>query len=221
MPQQLIKELFGILLSVPAALIAIAVHESAHGYVSYKQGDPTAKNLGRITLNPLKHFDLFGFVCMVFFHIGWAKPVPVNPRYYKNPRKGMAITAAAGPISNLIMAFIGVIGYELIGLLTFREANTAYYICLTIYMFFQIFASLNVFLAIFNLIPVPPFDGSRIAYIFMPPKTYFGIMKYERFIMLGMVVILWLGILDGPLDFISGAVLGGMEWLVELIPIFK
>lgn len=213
--------LFGILLTVPAALISIAVHESAHGYVSYKQGDPTAKNLGRITLNPLKHFDLFGFVCMVLFRVGWARPVPVNPRYYKNPRRGMAITAAAGPISNIIMAFIGVIGYELVGLISFPEMNTAYYICVTIYMFFQVFASLNVFLAIFNLIPIPPFDGSRIAYIFMPPKAYFGIMKYERFIMLGMVVLLWLGILDGPLDFLSGALLGGMEWLVELIPIFK
>lgn len=213
--------LFGILLTVPAALISIAVHESAHGYVSYKQGDPTAKNLGRITLNPLKHFDLFGFVCMVLFRVGWARPVPVNPRYYKNPRRGMAITAAAGPISNIIMAFIGVIGYELVGLISFPEMNTAYYICVTIYMFFQVFASLNVFLAIFNLIPIPPFDGSRIAYIFMPPKAYFGIMKYERFIMLGMVVLLWLGILDVPLDFLSGALLGGMEWLVELIPIFK
>ena len=206
---------------MPAALISIAVHESAHGYVSYKQGDPTAKNLGRITLNPLKHFDLFGFVCMVLFRVGWARPVPVNPRYYKNPRRGMAITAAAGPISNIIMAFIGVIGYELVGLISFPEMNTAYYICVTIYMFFQVFASLNVFLAIFNLIPIPPFDGSRIAYIFMPPKAYFGIMKYERFIMLGMVVLLWLGILDVPLDFLSGALLGGMEWLVELIPIFK
>lgn len=213
--------LFGILLTVPAALISIAVHESAHGYVSYKQGDPTAKNLGRITLNPLKHFDLFGFVCMVLFRVGWARPVPVNPRYYKNPRRGMSITAAAGPISNIIMAFIGVIGYELVGLISFPEMNTAYYICVTIYMFFQVFASLNVFLAIFNLIPIPPFDGSRIAYIFMPPKAYFGIMKYERFIMLGMVVLLWLGILDVPLDFLSGALLGGMEWLVELIPIFK
>lgn len=213
--------LFGILLTVPAALISIAVHESAHGYVSYKQGDPTARNLGRITLNPLKHFDIMGFICMVLFRVGWAKPVPVNPRYYKNPRRGMAITAAAGPVSNIIMAFIGVIGYELVGLISFPEMNTAYYICVTIYMFFQVFASLNVFLAIFNLIPIPPFDGSRIAYIFMPPKAYFGIMKYERFIMLGMVVLLWLGILDGPLDFLSGALLGGMEWLVELIPIFK
>ncbi|MBE6654052.1 MAG: site-2 protease family protein [Ruminococcaceae bacterium] len=220
MPQQLIMRLFGILLTVPAALISIAVHESAHGYVSYKQGDPTARNLGRITLNPLKHFDIMGFICMVLFRVGWAKPVPVNPRYYKNPRRGMAITAAAGPVSNIIMAFIGVIGYELVGLI-FREMNTAYYICVTIYMFFQVFASLNVFLAIFNLIPVPPFDGSRIAYIFMPPKAYFGIMKYERYIMLGMIAILWLGVLDTPLDFLSTSILNGMEWLVELVPIFK
>ena len=219
----MLQQLYIILLSVPAALISIAVHESAHGYVSYKQGDPTARNLGRITLNPLKHFDIMGFICMVLFRVGWAKPVPVNPRYYKNPRRGMAITAAAGPVSNIIMAFIGVIGYELVGLMliSFREMNTAYYICVTIYMFFQVFASLNVFLAIFNLIPVPPFDGSRIAYIFMPPKAYFGIMKYERYIMIGMIAILWLGVLDTPLDFLSTSILNGMEWLVELVPIFK
>ncbi len=219
----MLQQLYIILLSVPAAFISIAVHESAHGYVSYKQGDPTARNLGRITLNPIKHFDLMGFICMVLFHVGWAKPVPVNPRYYRNPRRGMAITAAAGPISNIIMAFIGVIGYELVTLwlITFSEVNTAYYICVTLYMFFQVFASLNVFLAIFNLIPVPPFDGSRIAYIFMPPKVYFGIMKYERYIMLGMILLIWTNILDAPLNFLSNALLGGMEWLVELIPIFN
>lgn len=213
--------LFNLLLSVPASLIAISVHESAHGYMSYKLGDPTAKNLGRISLNPFKHFDLMGFICMVLFHIGWAKPVPVNARYYKNPRRDMALTAAAGPISNLIMAFIGVIGYELMGLLTFYEANAMYYFCYTVWLFFMVFAQLNVYLAIFNLIPVPPFDGSRIAYIFMPQKTYFGIMKYEKYIMLGVIIVMCTGLLDIPLSFLSNGVLSGMEWLVELIPIFK
>ncbi len=213
--------LFNLLLSVPASLIAISVHESAHGYMSYKLGDPTAMNLGRISLNPFKHFDLMGFICMVLFHIGWAKPVPVNARYYKNPRRDMALTAAAGPISNLIMAFIGVIGYELMGLLTFYETNAMYYFCYTVWLFFMVFAQLNVYLAIFNLIPVPPFDGSRIAYIFMPPKTYFGIMKYEKYIMLGVIIVMCMGLLDAPLSFLSNGVLSGMEWLVELIPIFK
>lgn len=212
--------LFNLLLSVPAALISLSVHESAHGYVSYKLGDPTARNLGRITLNPFKHFDLMGFICMVLFHVGWAKPVPVNPRYYKNPRRDMAITAAAGPISNLIMAFIGVVGYELISLITFREANVMYYFCYTLFLFFMVFAQLNVFLALFNLIPVPPFDGSRIAYIFLPTKWYFGIMKYERYIMLAVILVICLGWIDAPLSFLSNSVLNGMEWLVELIPIF-
>ncbi len=213
--------LFNILLSVPAALISISVHESAHGYVSYKLGDPTARNLGRITLNPVKHFDLLGFICMVLFRVGWAKPVPVNSRYYKNPRRDMAITAAAGPLSNLLMAFIGVLGYEIMGLFSFREANAVFYFCYTLYLFFVIFAQLNVFLAIFNLLPVPPFDGSRIFYIFLPEKWYFGIMKYERYIMIAVILLLYLDVLDLPLNFLSGAIISGMEWLLELIPIFK
>ena len=213
--------LFNILLSVPAALISISVHESAHGYVSYKLGDPTARNLGSITLNPVKHFDLLGFICMVLFRVGWAKPVPVNSRYYKNPRRDMAITAAAGPLSNLIMAFIGGLGYEIMGRFSFREANAVFYFCYTLYLFFVIFAQLNVFLAIFNLLPVPPFDGSRIFYIFLPEKWYFGIMKYERYIMIAVILLLYLDVLDLPLNFLSGAIISGMEWLLELIPIFK
>lgn len=215
--------LFNLLLSVPAALISLSVHESAHGYVSYKLGDPTARNLGRITLNPFKHFDLMGFICMVFFHIGWAKPVPVNPRYYKNPRRGMAITAAAGPISNLIMALIGVLGYELsfLAVRQFTQATMMYYVTVTLFNFFIVFAQLNVFLALFNLIPLPPFDGSRIAYIFMPTKVYFGIMKYERYIMLAVLLLAVLNVFDAPLSFLGNSILGGMEWLVELIPIFK
>ena len=211
------------MLSVPAALISLSVHESAHGYVSYKLGDPTARNLGRITLNPFKHFDLMGFICMGFFHIGWAKPVPVNPRYYKNPRRGMAITAAAGPISNLIMALIGVLGYELsfLAVRQFTQATMMYYVTVTLFNFFIVFAQLNVFLALFNLIPLPPFDGSRIAYIFMPTKVYFGIMKYERYIMLAVLLLAVLNVFDAPLSFLGNSILGGMEWLVELIPIFK
>lgn len=99
--------LVSYLLSIPGVLLALSVHECAHGYVSYKLGDPTAKNLGRLTLNPIKHIDILGLICMVFFRFGWAKPVPVNARYYKKPRRDMALVAAAGPISNLLMSFIG------------------------------------------------------------------------------------------------------------------
>lgn len=212
-----------LLLMVPIAIISLSVHESAHGYVSYKLGDPTARNLGRITMNPLKHFDILGFICMVLFGVGWAKPVPINPRYYKNPRVGMAISAAAGPISNLILGFIGVVGYEssYLWLVNTHMQGPFYYVAYIVSLFFYLFAIRNIGLAIFNLIPVPPFDGSRILYVFLPPKYYFGIMKYEQFIMIGMMVLFYIGVFDTPLLVLTKGLYNGMTSIVELIPIFK
>ena len=214
--------IFRLLLMIPIAMISLSVHESAHGYVSYKLGDPTARNLGRITLNPFKHFDLIGFICMVVVRVGWAKPVPVNPRYYKNPRVGMALTAAAGPVSNLLLALIGVFGAELSYrlALTVMANETLVVIVLTVYNFFYLLAFGNISLAIFNLIPVPPFDGSRILYVFLPPKFYFGIMKYEKYIMIGMLVLVYFGFLDVPLRLAVNGIYAGMEWLVNLLLIF-
>jgi Zn-dependent protease len=215
--------LFRILLMVPIALLSLSVHESAHGYVSYKLGDPTARNLGRITLNPLKHFDVFGFICMVVARVGWAKPVPVNPRYYKNPRVGMALTAAAGPAANLLLAFFGVFGaelsYRLVLNLTLGGGDAT--LAITVFNFFYYLAISNISLAVFNLIPVPPFDGSRILYVFLPPKQYFGLMKYERYIMIAVLVLFYLGAFDLPLSLATNGIFNGMVTLVELIPIFR
>ena len=208
---------------IPIAIISLSVHESAHGYASYLLGDPTARNLGRITLNPFKHFDLLGFICMMLFRVGWAKPVPVNARYYKNPRVGMALTAAAGPISNLLLALIGIFGSETAWLfMKNMSATSALYTALaTVFNFCYLFSLCNISLAVFNLIPVPPFDGSRILYVFLPPKYYFGIMKYERYIMIAVLVLFYLNVFDLPLSLATNAIFDGMVRLVESIPIFR
>ncbi len=206
---------------VPCVLFALTVHEVSHGYMAYRLGDPTARNMGRLTLNPMKHLDPVGTICMILFHFGWARPVPINTRYFKKPRRDTALTAAAGPISNFIMAFIGLLIQEILLAIFLRnpaQSQFAYnlqYAALTLFSYFHI---LNLSLGMFNLIPVPPLDGSRIFLTFLPAKYYFGIMQYERYIQLGLMLLLWLGFLDRPLSFLVSAISNGMSFLIGLIP---
>ena len=182
------------LLSAIAALVALTVHEYCHGYAAYKLGDETAKNFGRLTLNPLKHLDPYGVICLVLFRIGWAKPVPINARNFKKPKRDFAITAAAGPASNLILGFISALLYLLIFALvkdmTFPSKNFTYHLINNILTFVFIFHSVNVGLGLFNLLPIPPFDGSRLLNVILPSDIYFKVMKYEKKIYYG--VLLWL-----------------------------
>ena len=207
-----------ILLCIPAALIALTVHEYCHGYVAYRLGDPTARSLGRLSLNPLKHLDPIGAVLMIVCGFGYAKPVPINPRYFKNPRKGMALTAAAGPLANLLLAFLGALLYRLT-LLLLPIAGTEFLLrfVLILASFFATFHYLNLSLCVFNMIPLPPLDGSRIFYIFLPPKLYFRVMKYERIIMIVLLVSLGLGAFSGLIHVIVNAISGGMLWLTSLL----
>lgn len=223
------------LLSIPVLLMAFSVHESAHGYVALKLGDPTARNLGRITLNPLKHLDPIGTLCMIIAHVGWAKPVPINGRNFKKPKRDWALTGAAGPLSNLALALIHLLLLRLliwfipssvyddillyVRALNYGEAFTGtvsftLYSMLTYLMYLGIV--MNISLAIFNLIPVPPFDGSRIFYAFLPSKWYFGVMKYERIIMLVFLVLFWFGAFSGPLSKALSFVANGLLTLVGL-----
>lgn len=185
------------IISLLVVLITLAIHEYCHAYAAYKMGDDTAKNLGRLTLNPIKHIDPVGVICMMLFHVGWAKPVPINARNFKNPKKGFAITAIAGPLSNIIMSFFAALIYlimvvSLRGVL-FEVDSFAYNFWKNALMFVSLFHTINLGLGIFNLLPIPPFDGSRILNVILPPKMYFGIMKYERKIYLGVIVWLLLG----------------------------
>ena len=206
-------ELFEFVLRIPIILLSLTIHEIAHGYAAYKLGDPMARNLGRLSLNPLKHLDPLGALCMLLFKFGWAKPVPISTRYFKKPRRDMAISALAGPLSNLLMAFIAFIasmyisqfsalnghfGWLLNGeLLIATNTGKILYI---LYLFFDTFFVLNISLAVFNLLPIPPLDGSRIMFVLLPDKLYFGVMKYEQYIYFGMLICLWLGFLDPVLE---------------------
>ena len=195
-----------------AVILALTVHELMHGIVAWKLGDPTAKNAGRLTLNPLAHLDPLGLICMVFFRFGWAKPVPVNTRYFQKPRRDMALVAAAGPVSNLVFGFLSLIVYYVLALYvpSSRAADAVTTFAATL-------AVLNVGFAVFNLLPVPPLDGSRIAGLFLPARWYWQLMRYERYIQIGMMLLLYTGLLTRPLTIARGWVLGGMEALIRWI----
>ena len=170
--------LISVLLSLPVIVLSLCLHETAHGWVAYKLGDPTARNLGRLTLNPLKHLDPIGFIFMLLFGIGWAKPVPINTRHFKNPRVGMALSGIAGPVSNLLLGFLGMALYVLTVVICIVAGVDPWAIVWikVLLLFLDALAFLNIALAVFNLIPVPPFDGSRFAYVFLPTKWYFKVM---------------------------------------------
>ena len=219
-----------LLLTLPIIILSLTVHECAHGYIAKKLGDPTAENLGRLTLNPLKHLDPFGVLFMLLFGFGWARPVPVNARNFRKPRRDMALTAVAGPVSNLLLATVFAILYETAYTVMKKSAETgggAGTLGMTVMLFFSLGLQLNVFLAVYNMLPVPPFDGSRFFYVFLPVKWYFKVMKYERYIMLGLMALILFesyvlhgGLILGGLSYLSSLLINGMLRLLELLPFF-
>lgn len=182
------------LLRAIVVLIAIPFHEAAHALVSHWLGDDTALRAGRLSLNPMRHFDPLGALCMLIGGVGWARPVGINPRNYRNPKVGMAISAAAGPVSNFLLAWLFMILYKVVlySGLAGRVSPLA--------MFLYDMVVMNLSLAVFNLIPVPPFDGSRIVLLFLPERLYFKAMRYERYIMLAVLALVFLGALNVPLS---------------------
>ena len=184
------------IVSALAVLVILSIHEFSHGYVAYKLGDPTAKYQGRLTLNPMKHIDPWGALCMVLFHFGWAKPVPIDLRYFKKPKRDFALVAIAGPISNLILALFGAffyLGFEKLAMQIPIPNEFVYNLLFYSLYFLLAFHKINLGLAVFNLIPIPPLDGSRLLYAALPNKLYYKFLRYERTIYLIMIGWLFLG----------------------------
>lgn len=189
---------------VVAALFAIILHEIAHGLVSTWLGDPTPKRQGRLSLNPLKHLDPIGTLCLIFFHVGWAKPVVVNPDYYKNKKRGMALVALAGPLMNFLLAI-----FSITIMAIFVKVNAYSNVLIIIYNFLLYFSVINLGLGLFNLIPIPPLDGSRILGAFLKDDTYEQYMKYERYGFIIIAILLALSSLRG----------NGTSFISELVDI--
>jgi len=176
------QQIIDILISLPALLICITVHEFAHAYVAVKMGDPTPEEHGRLTLNPLAHLDPIGTLMLIIVHFGWAKPVPINPYNFRNRKQGIILTSIAGPISNFLMAFLGAFLYRFIS----PTQNPG------LILFIETFVQINIVLGLFNLLPFPPLDGSRLITVFIPPKYNHianFLERYGFFFLIGILLL--------------------------------
>ncbi len=188
---------FEMLMSVIPALICITLHELSHGYVAYKLGDNTAKDAGRLTLNPIKHIDIMGLLMMIVFKFGWAKPVPVNMRNFRNPKRGMAICALAGPVSNVIICCVFLF---LFGVLYNPWYQNGTGFTDTLMEMIYTTAYLSLALAVFNIIPIPPLDGSKVLFSAMSNESYYKLMRYEKYGMIILLALIASDILGNPLQ---------------------
>ena len=202
--------ILSILLSVIPSLLCITLHELSHGLVAYGLGDPTAKRAGRLTLNPLRHLDPMGLLMMVMFHVGWAKPVPVNMNNFRDPKRGMALTALAGPASNVVIAVVFLFLYGVL-LTPLYGSNVGRYLLQMI----NLTAIISLGLAVFNLLPIPPLDGSKVLFSLLSDEKYYQFLRYERYVSLLLFALVWSGILGKPLS-------AAIDWLYNaLFPVAR
>ncbi|MDR2665609.1 MAG: site-2 protease family protein [Oscillospiraceae bacterium] len=191
-------------------LICITFHELSHGLAAYKLGDRTAKNMGRLTLNPVRHIDPVGCLMLLFTGFGWARPVPVNMRAFRNPKRGMAITALAGPVSNIVLAVPFLFLY---GAAYVFVPHTQMGIFFSGLLYDT--AYISVALAVFNLIPIPPLDGSKVLFSLASDRQYYNLMRYERYGMIILVAVMYIGIFDGPISQATRFVFNGLYYVAR------
>lgn len=209
-----IEEVIAYLFSaVIVIFLTLPIHEWAHAFAASKLGDPTPRYQGRLTLNPFAHIDYIGALCILLCGFGWAKPVGVNTRYFNSPKRDMAITAFAGPLSNIVLAFISLIILNII----IVSAGALSGIFVFVYNMLFYVAYINIGLAVFNLIPIPPLDGSRLLSAFLPDRLYYKLMQYERILFYVVLALIITGVLDIPLSFLSNAILNGLISITSLI----
>lgn len=200
--------LLSLLLSIIPSIVCITLHELSHGLVAYRLGDDTAKRAGRLSLNPIKHLDIMGLLMLVVFHVGWAKPVPVNMFRFRNPKRGMAVTALAGPVSNVLIALVAMFLYGVLFIPLSLSAVGSYFLTMI-----ELTAYISLGLAVFNLLPISPLDGSKVLFSLMRDESYYKLMRYEKFGSLILVALVATGVLGKPLSAV-------IDWLFNaMLPI--
>ena len=186
--QRILPYLINLLVALPC----IVFHEMAHGFAAYRLGDTTAKDRGRLSLNPLKHIDILGLIMMVTLGFGWAKPVPIDMRRFKNPKGGMALCALAGPAANFVLALV-VLGISSVLVRTsFITTTVGWYV----FMILVFMAIRSTFLGLFNLIPIPPLDGSKVVFSFLPDDMYLKLMRIEKYFMIIVFLLCYVGVVN-------------------------
>lgn len=197
-------------------LLVLPLHEYAHARMALKLGDHTAEYVGRVTFNPLASVDPLGALCILLFGFGWAKPVPVNSRFFKNPRRDMALVAAMGPLSNLLAALVGCLLWYAVYLLVPVYTVIAAQVMSYFLQFLRYYVLVNISLAVFNLLPIPPLDGSRILTAFLSPRAAYLFNRYEREIYFVLLFALFFGVLSTPLGYVNTWFIRGVDWLASL-----